>query len=735
MTQLIGQIEALKWSKTSKASDFTNWFKIFECTLVINKIDPTKVEQALQAKAMLYAYGGEKIRLACDSFAGYATLTYAETTTRLQAYFKQETTKLDSFMFIASKPNEDEKLSDYAARLQLLYKATGLPDDKCDAMTLTVIAVHTTNSDLRAKAMETSSTLKTTLEWQAMNEISEQLESSAAVNSETIRRTFTPRDSRSKRQSSKKSKRSESEKRRYNEQQQRLNGCYWCGEKFPHAGGSKCLGLTSTCKYCKAKGHLEKACLAKKREEKRKTATANYLNESSDYSRRLGKSADECPRAVVSLDDEDAEHVLDSGANVNIMTNRTFHARKVKPKLTKYKRRLYAYHTKQEVAVLGQCEVVAQINGVVRAVTYIVLKDDDVQSENIFGYKACKDFKLIVMADCVRICSSGIHIRSNKRSLRSEPKPIGTKHTKAQPNKAAAADAETEVKLTDSEETIYATIRPEATSQSKLSKMAAEPEPIDSIKARIMRDYAPLFENRIGKMKDAKVHLDTDPKVIPKQRRHFPVPYCLVPSTQKKLSWLILNEIIEEVPEGANITHISPMHPVEKANYDPEHYKNKECEAHSRKRCRKCISEADMEKIDIRITSDNSDNLNKAIIKQTRPMPSVSTLKYELNGAKLFSKVDIRDVFLTIELDDESKDLTTFSTSWGLYRYKRLNMGLCVASELFQETLTQKLAGLRNIKVAMDDVLVFGKTDLEHDEALEALLKRILELNIRRRKV
>jgi hypothetical protein len=245
-----------------------------------------------------------------------------------------------------------------------------------------------------------------------------------------------------------------------------------------------------------------------------------------------------------------------------------------------------------------------------------------------------------------------------------------------------------------------------------------------------MRDYSTLFENRIGKMPNTKVHLDTDPSVVPKQSRHFPVPYCLVPSTQKKLTWLIQNDIIEIVPKGAEITHISPMHPVEKANYDPEHYKKKECELHSRKPCRKCISEADMESIDIRITSDNSDNLNKAIIKQTRPMPSISTLKYDLNGMKYFSKVDIRDAFLTIELEDQSKNLTIFSTPWGLYRYKRLNMGLCVASELFQETLTSKLAGLTNVKVAMDDILVFGHTQTEHEEALEALLKRLVELNL-----
>lgn len=77
-----------------------------------------------------------------------------------------------------------------------------------------------------------------------------------------------------------------------------------------------------------------------------------------------------------------------------------------------------------------------------------------------------------------------------------------------------------------------------------------------------------------------------------------------------------------------------------------------------------------MQKIDIRITCVDSDNLNKAIIKQTRPMPSISTLKYDLNGAKYFSKMDIQDAFLTIELDDERKDLTIFSTPWGLFDIK-----------------------------------------------------------------
>ena len=76
-----------------------------------------------------------------------------------------------------------------------------------------------------------------------------------------------------------------------------------------------------------------------------------------------------------------------------------------------------------------------------------------------------------------------------------------------------------------------------------------------------------------------------------------------------------------------------------------------------------------MERIDIRITSENSDNLNKEITKQVSPMPSVESLKYDMNGCCHFSKVDIRDAFLTMELDDSSKNLTILSTPWGLLRY------------------------------------------------------------------
>ena len=47
-------------------------------------------------------------------------------------------------------------------------------------------------------------------------------------------------------------------------------------------------------------------------------------------------------------------------------------------------------------------------------------------------------------------------------------------------------------------------------------------KPIDQVKENIKRKFHSLFENRIGKMPDEKDHTETDPKVIPIHRKHFP---------------------------------------------------------------------------------------------------------------------------------------------------------------------------------------------------------------------
>jgi hypothetical protein len=50
-------------------------------------------------------------------------------------------------------------------------------------------------------------------------------------------------------------------------------------------------------------------------------------------------------------------------------------------------------------------------------------------------------------------------------------------------------------------------------------------------------------------------------------------------------------------------------------------------------------------------------------IKRTRHViPTVEELRHHLNGAKIFSKLDLTNGFHQLELDEESKGITTFST-------------------------------------------------------------------------
>lgn len=94
--------------------------------------------------------------------------------------------------------------------------------------------------------METEVTLQKLLNWQALQEMTDQLDAQEITAQNTIiKRVHEPkpksshshhatrRDSNSK---TKSKKRSESERKRCNERKQALEGCYFCGKSFPHTG-------------------------------------------------------------------------------------------------------------------------------------------------------------------------------------------------------------------------------------------------------------------------------------------------------------------------------------------------------------------------------------------------------------------------------------------------------------------------------------------------------------------
>ena len=102
----------------------------------------------------------------------------------------------------------------------------------------------------------------------------------------------------------------------------------------------------------------------------------------------------------------------------------------------------------------------------------------------------------------------------------------------------------------------------------------------------------------------------------------------------------------------------------------------------------------------------------------------------DLNSASVFSRVDLNDAYHQVELDPESRHLTTFSTHMELFCYKRLNMGISCASEIFKKIIAQILAGIPGVRNIQDDIIVSGRTQEEHDERLKLAFKRLADRNI-----
>ncbi len=117
--------------------------------------------------------------------------------------------------------------------------------------------------------------------------------------------------------------------------------------------------------------------------------------------------------------------------------------------------------------------------------------------------------------------------------------------------------------------------------------------------------------------------------------------------------------------------------------------------------------------------------LNESVCRERHILPSVEQTLAQIGGSKIFSKLDANSGFWQVVLSPQSAALTTFITPLGRYQFNRMPFGITSAPEHFQKRMCDILAGLGGVVGLVDDVLVHGKTQAEHDERLMAVLERI----------
>lgn len=122
---------------------------------------------------------------------------------------------------------------------------------------------------------------------------------------------------------------------------------------------------------------------------------------------------------------------------------------------------------------------------------------------------------------------------------------------------------------------------------------------------------------------------------------------------------------------------------------------------------------------------------NKAILREKYPLPTFDTFMTKLRNTKYFSRLDLESAYHQIELAGESRPITTFITHKGMFRYKRLMFGINSAPEIFQRVFESLLTTCKNCINYLDDIIVYGSTEKEHDECLAHVIKVFQDNNVR----
>ena len=115
-----------------------------------------------------------------------------------------------------------------------------------------------------------------------------------------------------------------------------------------------------------------------------------------------------------------------------------------------------------------------------------------------------------------------------------------------------------------------------------------------------------------------------------------PVPYALCENLEKEIERLRSAGIMEAVSSS---TEATPVVPIPKSSGN------------------------------LRICGHYKITVNSHLVADRFPIPRVSDILEKLDKGILYSKLNLAQAYQQIELDDESKELTTISTHKGLFRY------------------------------------------------------------------
>ncbi|GKE16620.1 putative reverse transcriptase domain-containing protein [Tanacetum coccineum] len=121
--------------------------------------------------------------------------------------------------------------------------------------------------------------------------------------------------------------------------------------------------------------------------------------------------------------------------------------------------------------------------------------------------------------------------------------------------------------------------------------------------------------------------------------------------------------------------------------------------------------------------------LNKLTLKNRYPLPRIEDLFDQLQGSRVYSKIDLRSGYHQLRVREEDIPKTAFRTRYGHYEFHVMPFGLTNTPALFMDLMNRVCKPYldRFVIVFIDDILIYSKSRKEHEGYLKLILKLLKE--------
>lgn len=119
--------------------------------------------------------------------------------------------------------------------------------------------------------------------------------------------------------------------------------------------------------------------------------------------------------------------------------------------------------------------------------------------------------------------------------------------------------------------------------------------------------------------------------------------------------------------------------------------------------------------------------LNKVTVKNRYALPLISEILDRVQGAKFFTKIDIKDAYYRMRIQEGDEWKTAFRSRYGHYEFLVMPMGLTNAPATFQNYIHKALRGLVDVYyvVYLNDILIYSNDRDTHTRHIQEVLDRL----------